>query len=313
MTLVQLARKIVPPSLKRFMRGLTRESRLARLLGPHLPGAICVDVGASYYPHVKWRLFLESPRTEWIAVEPNVANIGYIQTWPWPARVSAVTTGLSEAGGSRRLYITNVDSGSSLLEPVIPPSMTHRLPNLDYFFPVRTQDIDTLTLAQVVAGGSPQSPVFVKLDTQGTELSILTGATELINAHRIVGIELEATLLAQPFMKGSGKFWQACEYLEDGGFELLHIKPIVGLSRLGISHPRGNICLNECDAVFALRQDVAAGLSPEYRVGLFTFYLTNRFYEEALSVIETDSAVRALLSAQGCSVDQLSSTIRAFA
>jgi hypothetical protein len=66
-----------------------------------------------------------------------------------------------------------------------------------------------------------------------------------------------------------------------------------------------NTYLNECDAVFALRQDVAAQLSVEYRVGLLAFYLTNLFYEEALSVLERDMEVAAFLRRLGCRLDDL--------
>ena len=304
-------RRMIPQSFKNFLRRRTLPWRASRLLSPYLPIAVCVDVGASYYPHGKWLVFLNAPRTQWLAVEPNEANIGYVRSWSWPCQVSTCTTGLSREGGMQTLFVTNVDTGSSLLLPEIPLSMKHRVANLDYFFPVTERQIETLTLVQALAGLSATAPVFVKLDTQGTELSILQGAQAMFDARRIVGIEMESTLLAQPVMKGSGKFWQACEYLEQQGFELLHIKPIAAVGRSGRVRPGRNTYLNECDAVFALRQDVAAGLPVEYRCGLLAFYLTNLFYEEVLSVLERDGEVVAYLGQQGCSVDALRATLNA--
>ena len=70
-------------------------------------------------------------------------------------------------------------------------------------------------------------------------------------------------------------------------------------------------CLNECDAVFSLRQEVAAGLSVEYRTSLLAFYLTNLFYEEALSLLERDAEVADFIRVQGCSVDTLLATLKA--
>lgn len=313
MNLLQFINQRVPSPVKRFAKQFSRTSELARSLSPYLPAVICIDVGASYYPHSKWRLFLESPNTQWIAVEPNAANIGYIKTWRWPSKVSACTTGLSKEGGPHTLYITNVDSGSSLLEPHIPMSIAHRIRNLNYFFPMRTERIDTLSLMQVMADKPATAPVFVKLDTQGTELSILSGAQALINDRRIVGIELEATLLAQPIMQGAGKFWEACRYLEEYGFELLRITPIYGPSRLNIPQPRGHTFLNECDAVFALRHDVARGLAVEQRVGLLTFYLSNDHFEESLWLLENDAEMRSCLMKRGADVDKLAALIRAMA
>lgn len=311
MSLSLAVRRLIPQSLKNFLRQRTLPWRISKQLSPYLPATICVDVGASYYPHGKWLVFLNAPRTQWLAVEPNEANIGYVKSWSWPCQVSACTTGLSHEGGTQTLYVTNVDTGSSLLPPEITPSMKHRVSNLDYFFPVTERRIDTLTLVQALEGPSATAPVFVKLDTQGTELSILQGAQALFDAQRIVGIEMESTLLAQPVMKGSGKFWQACEYLELQGFELMHIKPIAAVGRSGRARTGRNTYLNECDAVFALRQDVAAVMPVKYRTSLLAFYLTNLFYEEALSLLERDAEVTGFLRRQGCSVDALVTTLKA--
>ncbi|WP_343583159.1 FkbM family methyltransferase [Herbaspirillum sp.] len=310
MSLSLTLRRLAPQSMKNFLRRRTLPWRISKQLSPHLPAVVCVDVGASYYPHVKWLQFLNAPNTQWLAVEPNEANIGYVKSWSWRSQVSTCTTGLSRDGGIQTLYVTNVDSGSSLLPPEITPSMQHRITKLDYFFPVTERRIETLTLIQAMAGLSAVAPVFVKLDTQGTELSILQGAQRLFDEQRIVGIEMESTMLAQPLMKNSGKFWQACEYLEQQGFELLHIKPIAAAPRSMRTRPNRNTYMHECDAVFALRQDVAAGLSVEHRTSLLAFYLTNLFYEEALSLLERDNDVTAFLRTRGCDVETLASTLK---
>lgn len=311
MSLGLTVRRLVPQSLKNFLRQRTLPWRISKLLSPYLPAVICVDVGASYYPHSKWLAFLNSTATQWLAVEPNEANIGYVKSWAWSCKVSTCTTGLSGEGGTQTLYVTNIDSGSSLLPPEISASMKHRVENLDYFFPVTPRDIETLTLLQAIEGFSDAVPVFVKLDTQGTELSILQGAQVLFDTRRILGIEMESTMLAQPLMKGSGKFWQACEYMERQGFELMHVKPIHAPRRSGRSRPLTYTFLNECDAVFALRPDLAAALSVEHRTSLLAFYLTNLLYEEAMSVLERDAEVSDFLRRRGCSVDVLLSTLKA--
>ncbi len=311
MSLGLAVRRLIPQSFKNFLRQGTTPWRVSRQLSPYLPESVCVDVGASYYPHGKWLQFLNAPRTQWLAVEPNEANLGYVKSWSWPCRVSMCTTGLSREGGTQTLYLTNVDTGSSLLPPEITPSMRHRVTNLDYFFPVTERRIETLTLMQALTGLSATAPVFVKLDTQGTELSILQGAQPLFDVRRIVGIEMESTLLAQPVMKGSGKFWQACEYLEQQGFELLHIKPIAAVGRSGRVRAGRNTYLNECDAVFALRPDVTAALVVEYRISLLAFYLTNLFYEEALSLLERDAEAAEFLRGQGCNTAALLATLKA--
>jgi FkbM family methyltransferase len=302
-------RQLVAGAVSRVRRPFTAKARLARALSPHLPEIVCVDVGASYFPHWKWDLFIESPATQWIAVEPNAKNASYIGSWRRASRARLHPTGLSRSGGTHTLYVTNVDSGSSLLPPQISEGMKHRVRNLDYFFPVREVSIDTVTLADVLDDVSHATPVFVKLDTQGSELAILQGADTLIEARRIVGIEMEATLLAQPVMQGSGKFWQACQYLEEKAMELLTVVPIYGPSRLGSIRARGLTYLNECDAVFALRRDVAARLPPTHRAGLLAFYLSYELFEEALSLLDDDADLRALIATRGGDVARLRSTI----
>lgn len=310
-----LLKRMLPAGLKRAIRRNTVPGKLAALVSAKLSPCICIDIGASYYPHFKWNLFLASSATQWIAVEPNERNLGYIRTWSHPAKVTPVTTGLSERGGRQTLYVTHVDSGSSLLEPVIQPGMKHRITRaaMEYFFPVRPREIDTITLSDVIAMGSAATPVFVKLDTQGTELSILRGAMEYLAESRIVGIEMESTLLAQPVMSGSGKFWQACQFLEKAGFELLDINPIQAPSVLYKRRPSGRRFLNECDAVFALRRDVAQRLPVGHRVALFGFYVANKLFEEALSMIETDESVRRHVAGNDAEVEEWRRLLRAAA
>lgn len=305
--------QLVKGVFSRMRRPFSAKTRITRALSRHLPESICIDVGASYYPHVTWDLFIQAPATHWIAVEPNAANADYIRTWAAPSSAILCPTGLSRAGGKQILYVTNIDSGSSLLPPVIPESMKHRVKNHDYFFPVRDMEIDTLTLVDVLRDSSPSAPVLVKLDTQGTELSILAGADVLLRARRIIGIELESTMLAQPIMQGSGKFWQVCQFLEEFGFELLHVNPIYTGSRFSKAKLKGLGYLNECDAAFALRRDVALQLSPGHRAALLTFYLSYRLFEEALSLLDDDPPLAALLRERGCDVAALRATIESVA
>lgn len=299
------ARLKVPFALKRWMRSRSRRRRVGRALSPHLPPTVCIDVGASYYPHVRWEVFLDAPETRWLAVEPNEKNIGYVHDWPYACKVRARTTGLSRYGGEQTLYITNVDSGSSLLPPVIPEGMRHRVRKLDYFFPVIERRIGTLTVLEAIDDLASGAPICIKLDTQGTELSILQGGQALFDQQLIVGIEMEATLLAEPLMLGSGKFWQACQYLEAQGMELLHLNLIPAVGRRGRIAKGRNTYMSECDAVFAIRPDLAAGLPVGRRASLLAFYATNLFFEEALSLLQRDVELEALLSHRGCDTGHL--------
>ena len=121
---------------------------------------------------------------------------------------------------------------------------------------------------------------------------------------------MEATLLAQPLMRGAGLFWEACEYLHGLGYELLDVKPIRAVGRSGRPARGYRTYLNECDAVFALRPDVAMAMPVECRVGLLCFHVANLLYEEVLSTLERDVQVVTLLRERGCDIEGFAALLR---
>jgi FkbM family methyltransferase len=271
----------------------------------------CVDVGASYYPHTSWWLFLGSSNSNWVAVEPNEKNLTYLKQWPWNAKSRAVVMGLSEPGGRQTLHLTNVDSGSSLLEPVIPPSMKHRLGEAgeSYFFPVTKVDIETRTLHSVITEMG-DFPTVVKLDTQGSELSILKSAVNESTTAGIVGIEIECSLLSDPLYKDSPRLWEVALYLEKCGFELigLDVFPRRSTSKKISSSPKQVV--NECDAIFARRRDLMLENSIESRAALLAFYVTNNLYQEALICLQSDELLCEYLEGRGLIAERLLTTLR---
>jgi FkbM family methyltransferase len=268
--------------------------RLERAIARLLPPLAVVDVGASYYPHPPWEVFRASPRTTWIAVEPNQQNTAYLASWYWPSTARLVPTGLSEHGGEQTLYVTHTDSGSSLLPPVIGANMEHRVTDRSYFFPLTERRIETLALDSVVADLA--GPLLVKLDTQGTELSILRGAERAFS--RIVAIETEATLLASPVMVGSGKLWEICQFLEARGFELLQLKPIEGGPERPGSALARRTYLNECDAVFCLTRTELAKRPAAHQLAALGVYLSYHLYAEARALLDVISGLDPAVTAQ---------------
>jgi FkbM family methyltransferase len=285
------------PRLKAFLKSLLHLSKslsssyrikntIANKVALVLPRIVCIDVGASYYPHPSWEVFRRSPNTQWIAVEPNAENLFYLKNWSWPSSPISVEKGLSELGGMQTLYITNVDTGSSLLEPVIEASMVHRVPSLDYFFPLKMVAIDTMTLQQVIDQTNDlKSPISIKLDTQGSEFSIIRGMNQTVLETRVFCVEIENTLLAQPIMKDSAPFYTVFEFFETRGFELVHLKPIQINAPLAAGKLHGETVLNECDAVFLLRPDVAIKRDLDAQLALLGAYIAYSLYGEALNLL----------------------------
>lgn len=298
----EIVRKVaLDPRAQRIKRCFEMRAHRLTSLANALPPVLCVDVGASFFPHTSWWLFLDSSVTHWVAVEPNEGNLRYLERWPWAASVEACPFGLSGHGGEQTLYLTNVDTGSSLLEPVLPSETSHRLVDgtRDYFFPFVERAIETRTLVSV-AESAPLRPIIVKLDTQGTELAIVE---PLLRDERfggfVVGVEMECSLLAFPHYKGAPRLWEVARVMEEGGFEplLVDVFPRPEASRIPIR--RNREIVNECDVVWGLRPDVARSKQVEVRTALFAFYVTNGLYREAIMYLDSDREMEQFLAQSG--------------
>ena len=80
--------------LGKVWRSFQAREQLIAAVSSALPKAVCVDVGASYFPHGAWEVLLRSPQTLWCAVEPNKQNLHYLQTWSYAAKPTPFTVGL---------------------------------------------------------------------------------------------------------------------------------------------------------------------------------------------------------------------------
>lgn len=245
-----------------------------------LPKLACIDVGASYYAHPAWEVFRRSPNTQWIACDPCENNLKYLENVPssWICSFSRVPVGLSKQGGPCTLYISAVDSGSSLLPLEFLESQKHRI-LMDYFFPLKEEQIETITLSEVIKEQKLESiPIMIKLDTQGTELSILQGLETNILKQNLIAVEIEVNLQAISPMKGAAHFYEVQKFLEDLGFELATLKPIEMLIPKYNKKLQGKKILNECDAVFILRPDIFTAKGINYQLAILGVYFLSALW-----------------------------------
>ena len=285
-------------------------THVQRCLSPALGPMACIDVGASFGVFQPWQLLLSAPQVTWLAVEPNLAEAGYLQAWSHAARLLTCSEGLSGTGGKRQLYITNNANGSSILEPRIPASIASRSDYKGFFLPFRQIEIDTITLEQLANRLPAGLPFVIKLDTQGSELEILQGGQSLLSNHDCVGIELEASLLAEPPYTNAARFWQINGWLEGLGYELMRLTPICFGSRYAVVGGAGRKAPAECDALFTVRSDIAAGLPASHRLALLAFHCTNAFYEEAHAMLISSDDLPSLITANGGDVQALERALR---
>ena len=111
-----------------------------------------------------------------------------------------VQCALGERSGSATLHISRNSQSSSLL-PMLPSHLAAD-PASAY---VTDETVELATLAQQIDDHlRPSERLFVKIDTQGSELEVLRGAGEHLS--RVVGIQLELSLVplydGQPLIEG---------------------------------------------------------------------------------------------------------------
>ena len=282
--------------IKKIIKSTLPHHKLCKSVSGLMPPVVCVDIGAAHFPHGKWLPFLFSPETHWIAIEPDRSSMDYINSWDWPCRLFYEEIGLSKDGGFQTLYETNSKTGSSLLKPSIPNSMKIRkLGRESYYFPYKEKQIETKKLTDLLSKHAAKENIFLKLDIQGAELSILKSAIDLFDKGCILGIETECSLLAEPIMQGSGKCWQIFELLESYKFECLEINPYYSGSSLIQKKKNVKTHLNEADIVFALKRSEIAKLNIKSKFAMFGFYLSYKLYEEAILLIDEFDDIRRTL------------------
>ena len=278
--------------------------KLEKVITSFLPECNCIDVGASYFEHSKWRVFLESKKTNWIAVDPNAHNLTYLKNWRWKSKLRVVDQGLSQHGGEVMLYVTNIDSGSSIKKPKLPDSMKLRIDNESYFFPYKEKKIITKSLKTLIEENYNPNPFFIKLDTQGTELDILKGADLFFKKFQILGVELETCLLAQPCYENANKFADVMNFFEEKGYELININ-VFDLYSATNDTSSNNFFPNETDVVFLPRLDVIKGLPLNYKLSIIGFMYSYKLYNQIKYLISHNLDLKQELSSRQINLQKL--------
>jgi FkbM family methyltransferase len=194
---------------------------------------------------------------------------------------------IAGSNGHRAFHHTNCPYGSSMLS--VDPNIgdlyvAPRWIDFDYTLKdalktIRTETLETVTIDAMVSGsnGRIPPPDFLSLDTQGSELEILTGAPMSVDSALAVVCEVEFVPLyeGQPLAGDVLNFMQAKGFVFCGFSEILHgsyHRAPVGL--------RGKTCPVTTDALFFKRPErVAESLR---RKKLAFFALINGHLEFAL-------------------------------
>lgn len=251
---------------------------------------VALDCGASYFPHPQWGCVRQNSSCTWISFDPNGENLDYLNHWgvKHNARLIRNNIGLAGESGAKILYKTHIDSGSSILKPRLCDDWNHRLDS-GYFFPLSEVLIDCMSLNDFFHQTDVlhnAAPLWVKLDTQGSELEILRGIGETHSRTSLVLVEAECTLQRTPVMTNSGKIAELIGYMESLNMELIRLTPYPVPSGNKKSRPslNGTYVASECDAVFAISPTYCLQRRPlEHNLSLVSAYISYGLYYEACS------------------------------
>lgn len=170
-----------------------------------------VDIGARWGANERWHRLSEI--AEIICFEPDHEECERLEATR-PPNVRYLATGLSDTAGERDLFVTLEPACSSNLEPI--PELHEHYPGLAIIRPITKTTMPCRRLDDVLAEQGVSRVAAMKLDTQGSELSILRGGERTLATCSLVDIEVEFN----PIYRRQALFCDVDRFLRDRGFVL---------------------------------------------------------------------------------------------
>lgn len=175
-----------------------------------------MDVGAAGGVAPQWRDYL--PVLEVDCFEPDAEECALRQL-ELPANLHWFPVALAGTTGKREFYMLNRPTGSSLYPPNNPVILEYS--GRSYAGVRRVVQVDCMSLADFLAEHRRPMPSLMKLDTQGTELEILSSLTPM-HLEELLCVELEVEFLQ--LYEGQPTFADVHAFMIDRGFRLLDLR-----------------------------------------------------------------------------------------
>jgi FkbM family methyltransferase len=128
--------------------------------------------------------------------------------------------GLSDHEGERQLYVTSKPECSSFHHPNL--DVLERFPQSTRFSTKMVTKVQVVTLDDEILRLGFDSPDFLKMDVQGHEREVLSGASETLND--VIGVESEVFFI--DLYKNATGFGDLAAVLEPKGFELFDLQRV---------------------------------------------------------------------------------------
>ena len=175
-----------------------------------------MDVGAAGGVAPHWRDYL--PVLEVDCFEPDGEECALRQR-DSPSNIHWFPVALAGATGRRHFYVLNRATGSSLYPPNDPVILEYS--GRSYAGVRRVVEVDCVSLADFLTEHRRPMPLLMKLDTQGTELEILSSLAPA-QLEGLLCVELEVEFLE--LYKGQPTFGDVHAFMQHNGFRLLDLR-----------------------------------------------------------------------------------------
>lgn len=182
---------------------------------------VLMDVGARWGVDERWRSLGDDVRI--FGFEPDVAEcerLNAVVDGKAPA-VTYVPMALGDRPGPAIIHVTSEPACSSLFPPRT--DLSRPFPELACMTPTGTEDVMVTTLDLWCSSNGMEHVDLIKLDAQGGELAILTGAEHILETTLFLEIEVEFN----PLYEGQPLFGEIDAFVRRRGFQLWRLDNLV--------------------------------------------------------------------------------------
>lgn len=221
------------------------QGRVAAAAAPLLARELTVvDIGAQELEteeHIYAPLTRQGLPYRIIGFEPQEEKIAASRLRNPDSRVTLYPTFIGD-GQAQTFHMNSDDATSSLLP--FNRALTSQLRDLDHLTTLRTAEVATSRLDEVLASSGPVD--FLKLDIQGFELPVLRHASQVLARTNIVHCEVSFA----PIYAGQALFSEIETLLREAGFYLLDFHSLCRYASVDGGGQRSRDRLGWGDAVF---------------------------------------------------------------
>jgi FkbM family methyltransferase len=186
---------------------------------------VLIDVGASGGLEPNWKSAVRYLKI--IGFEPGKKEFSEL-TKKESSNVKYLNSALYNKKTTLDFYLMKDQQVSSIIKPN--RRLLDKFPEIERFDAVGKTKIETDTLDNLFDIHSFDEPDFIKLDTQGTELSILQGAVDTLRDH-IFGIEVEVEFVE--IYESQPLFSEVDSFIRKQGFQLFDLQRFYWKRKIG--------------------------------------------------------------------------------